>query len=91
MPDVVIRPTCGRLLLQIIEPDPKKGGLLIVQTKTRGDFRSAWVKALPDGYRGSLNVGDRVMVPPYPDREVKINGETLVFIKEEQLPAQLEV
>jgi len=53
--------------------------------------REALVKALPHEYRGQLAVGDRVMVPPWPEREVMVNGETLVFADEDKLPCALEV
>lgn len=77
----VIKPICGRLLLQVIPASRTHGGLVIPDNVDRSKYREAWVKALPDRYSGDLNVGDRVMVPPYPEREIILGGDTLVFAK----------
>jgi co-chaperonin GroES (HSP10) len=53
-------------------------------------MREAIVKALPPRYRGQLSVGDRVLLPQWPDREILVNGETLVFIDEDKLPCAVE-
>lgn len=88
---VNIRPTCGRLLLQIFEEGEKDVGGIIVKGQERRDgFRKAFVKALPDGYRGDLAVGSEVLMPPYGGAEIILNKERLVFIREEELPAAVE-
>ena len=89
MPEVTIRPICGRVLLQVIPMSRKAGNLVLPDNVDRSKYREAWVKALPNGYRGDLNVGDRVMVPPYPEREVVINKETLVFAKATEIQMAL--
>jgi co-chaperonin GroES (HSP10) len=88
--DLVIRPVCGRVLLQVVPPPVKAGDIHLVPGALRHQFREALVKALPDPYYGDLSVGDRVMLPPYPDREIRLNGDTLVFVREADLPAALE-
>ena len=89
MSEVVIRPINGRILLQVIPMARKIGGLVIPDNVDRSKHREAWVKALPNNYRGELNVGDRVMVPPYPEREISLNREILVFAKESDLQMAL--
>ena len=92
--DLQIRPVAGRILLQVLPPDLKAGALYLSAPlgapAVRGAFRTAVVKALPEPYAGSLRVGDHVLVPPFPAREIRLNGETLVFIKEAELPAVCE-
>jgi len=90
--DIRIRPVAGRVLLQVMPPAEFAGVLALPATRQwRGGVREALVKALPHEYRGQLAVGDRVMVPPWPEREVMVNGETLVFADEDKLPCALEV
>lgn len=88
--DLAIRPICGRVLLQVVPPPRMAGTLHLTPGSLRHQFREAIVKALPEPYRGDLAVGDRVMLPPYPDREIRLNSDTLVFAREADLPAALE-
>lgn len=93
--DVKIRPVVGRVLLQVpSEPEMQNvDGIFVVRggrKQGRGVSREALVKALPDNYRGQLAVGDRVLVPPWPDREVRINGDDLIFMDEAQIACVLE-
>jgi len=89
--DVKIRPVAGRVLLHIPPPVAFAGVLALPATRQwRGGVREAIVKMLPAHYHGDLAVGDRVMLPPWPEREVVINGETLVFADESKIPCALE-
>lgn len=89
--DVKIRPVGGRVLLHVPPPAENEGVLALPARKQwRGSSREAIVKALPNGYRGDLAVGDRVLLPPWPERESRINGENLVFIDPDRLPCALE-
>lgn len=89
MPAPTIKPICGRILLQVIPAPRVARGITIPDNIDRSKHREAWVKALPDRYVGELNVGDRVMVPPYPEREIIIGGDTLVFAKAADLQMAL--
>lgn len=86
-----IRPLCGKLLLRV--PPPKSeivGGIIVAPGRIRDGAREAFVEALPNGYAGALNVGDRVLMPPYAGAEIKVNGALLVFVKEEALLVAFE-
>jgi co-chaperonin GroES (HSP10) len=91
MPNVTITPVAGRVLLHIPPPAEVAGILkLPPQKQWRGSMREAIVKALPPRYHGQLSIGDRVLLPQWPDREILVNGETLVFIDEDKLPCAVE-
>jgi co-chaperonin GroES (HSP10) len=87
---VTITPVAGRVLLQVLVPPTMEGGIHLASKTDRGRHREAVVKALPPRYRGGLAVGDRVLVPPWPAREVIVGGDTLIFADEDSLPAALE-
>ena len=90
---VSIRPVCGRVLLQIVPDADREVGGIFVRAKTlRESFRRGVVRALPLGYRGALEEGQHVLVPPFAGsgREFVVEGDTLVSIKEEELQAVLE-
>jgi len=87
---VSIMPVAGRVLLHVPPPAENEGLLkLPVRKQWRGNCREALVKALPPRYAGQLAVGDRVLVPAWPEREVLVNGETLIFADEDKLPCAL--
>ena len=87
-----IRPVGGKLLLQIpaLPEEETRGGIVIRARSVREGYRKAIVKALPNGYRGDLEPGAEVLLPPFKGTEVKVNGETLVFVAEDQLAAAVE-
>jgi co-chaperonin GroES (HSP10) len=88
-----IRPVCGRVLLQIFEEHERISDGIIVAGSSiarRDGFRKAVVRALPNGYAGTLDVGSTVLVGPYRGTEVIINRERLVFVKEHEIEAALE-
>ena len=89
---VDIRPLCGKVLLQVFarEVEEDLGGIIVKGRAVREGFRRAVVRRLPDRYAGALEVGQLVLIPPYTGSEVILNGETLVFIREEKVEAVLE-
>jgi co-chaperonin GroES (HSP10) len=89
--NVNIRPVMGRIMVLIPPPVERINGLLLRGRIDRSVLRIGIVKALPAGYDGELNAGDRVLVPPFPDREVVVNKERLVFLDADEIPAVLEV
>ena len=89
--DVNIRPVMGRILVLIPPPVERIHGLFMRGRVDRSALRIGIVKALPAGYTGELNAGDRVLVPPFPDREVVVNKERLVFLDADEIPAAVEV
>lgn len=86
-----IRPVVGKILLRMQEEQEQTiNGIVIQKGQSRGGFREAFVQALPDGYLGDLEAGDRVVVPPYAGTEVRIDGALLVFVKPDKIEAALE-
>lgn len=86
-----IRPVGGKILLRMPEDAEKTVNGIIVQTgQPRSGYREAFVEALPDGYAGDLNAGDRVLVPPYAGTEVRIDKALYVFMKPDTIGAALE-
>ena len=92
MPSVDIRPLCGKVLL-FVPPDPVEktvGGIILKGKFRREGYREAIVRRLPSGYAGALEAGETVLLPPYKGAEVRVNDETLIVIREEDLAAVLE-
>ena len=89
---VNIRPVCGRIVLFVKPeaPETEVGGIIVRGKCRRDGYREAVVKGLPNGYRGGLSTGQTVLLPPYKGTEVKVNGETLAIVREEDLAAVLE-
>lgn len=89
---VNIRPICGQILLQVVPPaaEEDRGGIIVKARSVREGYRKAFVKRLPDGYRGILEEGQEVLIPPFSGREVILNKEILVFTREDKIEAILE-
>ena len=86
-----IRPIGDKLLLRVPEEQEKVvGGIVVTPGKLRDGGREAFVEAPPNDYAGSLNVGDRVLMPPYAGTEIRINKVLMVFVKEEALLVAFE-
>lgn len=90
---ISIRPLCGQLLLQVLKPadEELRNGIIVRGRALREGFRRALVKRLPNAYGGDLVEGQEVLLPPYAGREVILNGDTLVFVREEKLEAVMEI
>jgi co-chaperonin GroES (HSP10) len=88
---VKIRPTCGRLLLRVVEtPGTVVKGVYVPGRGREDGGREALVEALPSGYQGSLDVGSPVLLPAYCGMEIRINGALMVFAREGELLCALE-
>jgi co-chaperonin GroES (HSP10) len=87
-----IRPLGGKVLLRMVgrAAEENVGGIIVRREAKREDRREAVVQALPDRFVGDLSVGDTVFVKPYAGTEVVINGENLVFCKQDEIEAVLE-
>lgn len=89
---VNIRPVAGKILLQIKkQPEKNVGGVVVPETvASRGAHREAFVKALPNNYRGDLRVGDLVLCPPWPDREFVLQGDTLAVVPPDKIVCKVD-
>ena len=88
---VNIRPIGGDVLLQVFDLSERLlGGVVVRGRAMRESFRRAVVRRLPSGYSGGLEEGCEVLIPPYAGREVLLNKERLVFVKEKDIEAVLE-
>lgn len=87
-----IRPLCGKALLQIHAGETERdcGGIIVKGRAIREGFRRAVVRRLANGYKGVLEVGQEVLLPPYCGSEIVVNGETLVFVSEDKVEAVFE-
>lgn len=87
-----IRPLGGKVLLRMAGRPAEEtvGGIVVRREAKREDRREAVVQALPDRFIGDLSVGDTVFVKPYAGTECVINGENLVFCKQDEIEAVLE-
>lgn len=88
---VSIRPVAGKILLRPI-PAPAAAGPIIVPTgDERARSRRAHVIAIaPSCKDPGVAPGDEVLLMPYRGAEVRVNGETLVFVKPSELEVVLE-
>lgn len=90
---MTIRPLGKKILVRVVTTagrETMSGGIIIAASAKRDCRREVIVQALPAHYRGDLVPGDRVFMKPFAGTEVKINGEPLVFCREDELEAVLE-
>ena len=85
-----IRPVAGKVLLHVPAAAAEVRDGIYIPERSRNSTRKAVVQRLPRDYRGDLCEGDEVVLPPFAGVEVKINGETMVFIKPAELYAAFE-
>ena len=86
-----IRPVAGKILLRVQEETEQViNGIVLQKGTSRGGFREAYVEALPSGYDGELEAGDRVVLPPHAGAEVRIDGALYVFARPGVLEAVFE-
>jgi chaperonin GroES len=92
-----VRPLHDRLLVRRIEPkETAKGGIIIPDT-AREKPQEAEVlavgngKTLENGTRVALDVkaGDRILFGKYSGNEIKIDGEDVLILREEEVLAVL--
>lgn len=87
-----LKPIGDKIMLHVLARprESVRDGIVVPETGGREGFRTAIVRALGPRYRGGLGVGDTVMVPPYPEQEVKFNGDTLVLCRDRDVTAVVE-
>ena len=87
-----IRPVGKKILVRIIKATAEAvvGGIIVNRAGLRGERREAIIQALPTAYAGELSVGMTVFMKPYAGTEVVLNGERLVFCREDELEAAIE-
>ena len=93
-----IRPLHDRVILKRVKEEEKtKGGIIIPDTAKEKPIEGEVVavgngKVLEDGTIRKLDVkvGDRVLFGKYSGTEVKVDGEELVVMREEDVMAVIE-
>ena len=88
-----LKPLHDRILIKIIEESEKtKGGIIIPDTAKEKPSEGEVVAVGPgiinkDGKRNPLEVkpGDKILFSKYSGDEVKIDGQDLIIIKEEDV------
>ena len=91
-----LKPLHDRIVVEVIEEETKKGGIIIPDTAKEkpqeGKVVALGTGKLDDkGKKVAFEVkkGDRVLIPKYGGTEVKINEETYLIMKEEDILACL--
>jgi chaperonin GroES len=93
-----LRPLYDRVLVRRVDSENvTKGGLIIPETAKEKPLEGEIVAAgngrvLEDGSVRALTVkpGDRVLFAKYAETEVKVDGETLLLLREEDLLGIIE-
>ena len=93
MAKVNVRPLGDRVLVQHIEEaETKKGGIIIPDT-AKEKPQEGKVVALGTGKRDedgklipfTVKIGDKILIPKYSPIEIKIEGESYLIIREEEI------
>lgn len=81
-----LRPIRPRIALRIL-PRPARvdEGIHIPEDTRRDVARESVVVAVYKDYKGPLEIGDRVLCPPWPDREIKFQGDQIAMVPEADL------
>jgi chaperonin GroES len=96
MSDVNIRPLHDRVIIQRIEERKTAGGIVIPETAGDKPQRGKVVAAGPGKYENGtlrkldVKVGDQVLFGKYSGTEVKVNGQDLVVMREEDIMGVVE-
>lgn len=93
-----VRPLNDRVLIKRVEESEQtSGGLFIPETAKEKQARGKVIAAGPgkaddDGKRKGLNVkeGDEVLFGKYAGTEIKVEGDDLIILKEEEILAVVE-
>ena len=98
MAEVKIKPLFDRIIVRREEPkDVVRGGIVIPDTAKEKPLEGTIV-AVGQGKRGDsgefitpvVKVGDMILIGKYSGTEVKVNGEDLVIIREDDILAVIE-
>ena len=92
-----IRPLHDRVVVKRIEQEEQVRGGIIIPDTAKEKPQEAEVKAVgpgklkDDGSRMPIDVktGDRVLVGKYAGNEIKLNGDDLVILREDEILAVL--
>lgn len=96
MSNVNIRPLHDRVIIQRIEERKTAGGIVIPETAGDKPQKGKVVAAGPGKYENGtlrkldVKVGDQVLFGKYSGTEVKVNGEDLVVMREEDIMGVVE-
>ncbi len=92
------RPLYDRVLVRRVEPEERSAGGLVIPDSAKEKPQQAEVIAIGNGRRlkdGTIRElqvkpGDRVLFGKYTGDEIKIDGETLLILREDDILAILE-
>jgi len=95
---MALRPLNDRVLIRRIEEDEKtSGGIIIPDTAKEKPQKGEVVavgkgRVLDDGQRREMSVkaGDKILFSKYAGNEVKIDGEDLTIMREDEVLAVIE-
>jgi chaperonin GroES len=96
MSEVNIRPLHDRVIIQRIEERKTAGGIVIPETAGDKPQKGKVVAAGPGKYENGtlrkleVKVGDQVLFGKYSGTEVKVNGQDLVVMREEDIMGVVE-
>jgi len=96
MSDVNIRPLHDRVIIQRIEERKTAGGIVIPETAGDKPQKGKVLAAGPGKYENGtlrkldVKVGDQVLFGKYSGTEVKVNGQDLVVMREEDIMGVVE-
>lgn len=90
---MTVKPLQDRVLIKRFEEETKSASGLIIPDSTKEKPSQGEVVAVGTGYRlqdGSVKAlevkkGDKVLFGKYSGTEVKVNGETFVIMKEDEI------
>ncbi len=93
-----IRPLHDRIIVKRLEEELKTKGGIIIPDSAKEKPQEGEVlavgngKILEDGKRAPLEIkaGDRVLFSKYSGTEIKVNGEELLIIREDDVQAVME-
>ena len=96
---MTIRPLHDRVVVRPVEAETKTtGGIVILDSAAekpgQGEVIAVGAGAVMDNGKIrplTVKVGDRVLYGKYSGSEVKVNGETLLVVKESEVLAVIEV
>jgi len=91
-------PLFDRVLVQRVSPVKKTVGGIVLPDSAQDKSNEAKVVAVGKGLRNSegkftppsVEVGDIVMLPEFRGDDIKINGESFMLIREEDILAKIE-